>query len=48
MSKDIWTIIGMGMGGKGLAAQLGIDGLRLRVHDKVDEQIAGIRAAPTS
>jgi opine dehydrogenase len=45
MSKDIWTIIGAGMGGKGLAAQLGIDGLRLRIHDIDDEQVAGIRAA---
>ena len=43
--KEIWTIIGAGMGGKGLAAQLGIDGLRLRIHDVVDAQVAGIRAA---
>ena len=33
------------MGGKGLAAQLGIDGLRLRIHDVDDAQVAGIRAA---
>lgn len=45
MTKDIWTIIGTGIGGKGLAAQLGIDGLRLRVHDVVDAEVAGIRAA---
>ena len=45
MSKDIWTIIGAGMGGKGLAAQLGIDGVRLRIHDIDDAQVAGMRAA---
>lgn len=44
-TQDIWTIIGTGIGGKGLAAQLGIDGLRLRVHDVVDAEVAGIRAA---
>ncbi len=43
--RDVWCIIGAGMGGKGLAAQLGIDGLRLRVHDINEAQIAGIRAA---
>lgn len=43
--KDIWTIIGAGMGGKGLAAQLGIDGFRLRIHDIDDAQVAGIRAS---
>jgi opine dehydrogenase len=43
--KKPWTIIGAGMGGKGLAAQLGIDGLRLRIHDVDESQIAGIRDA---
>lgn len=45
MNEDIWTIIGAGMGGKGLAAQLSIDGIRLRIHDIDDAQVAGIRAA---
>jgi opine dehydrogenase len=45
MAQDVWTLIGAGMGGKGLAAQLGIDGLRLRIHDIDDAQVAGIRAA---
>ncbi len=45
MTSDIWTIIGAGMGGKGLAAQLGIDGIRLRIHDVDDAQVSGIRAA---
>ncbi len=43
--KEIWTIIGAGMGGKGLAAQLGIDGHRLRIQDIDEAQIAGMRAA---
>jgi len=43
--KEIWTIIGAGMGGKGLVAQLGIDGCRLRIHDIDDAQVAGMRAA---
>lgn len=42
---DIWCIIGAGMGGKGLAAQLGIDGVRLHVHDIDEAQIAGMRDA---
>ena len=41
--EKIWTIIGAGMGGMGLAAQLGIDGVRLRVYDVEEKQIAGIR-----
>ena len=41
--KKPWTIMGAGMGGKGLAAQLGIDGLRLRVYDVEESQISGIR-----
>jgi opine dehydrogenase len=45
MSNHIWTVIGAGMGGKGIAGQLGVDGFRLRVHDIVDAQVAGIRAA---
>ncbi|WP_428248317.1 NAD/NADP octopine/nopaline dehydrogenase family protein [Ferrovibrio sp.] len=43
--QDIITIIGAGMGGKGLAAQLGINGFRLRIHDIDDTQVAGMRAA---
>jgi len=42
---DIWCIIGAGMGGKGLAAQLGTDGMRLRVHDIDEAQISGMRDA---
>lgn len=42
---EVWCIIGAGMGGKGLAAQLGINGVRLRVYDMDEAQIAGIRAA---
>jgi opine dehydrogenase len=46
MSKnDIWTVIGVGMGGKGLLGALGIEGFRLRACDKDEAQIAGIRAA---
>lgn len=46
MTKDgIVTVIGAGMGGKGILAALGIDGYRLRAHDKVDAPVAGIRAA---
>ncbi len=45
MAQGVWTIIGAGMGGKGLAAELGIQGLRLRIHDIDDAQVAGIRAA---
>ncbi len=43
--QGIWTIIGAGLGGKGLAAQLGVDGLRLRLHDIDDSCVADIRAA---
>lgn len=43
--KEIWTIIGAGMGGKGLVAQLGIDGHRLRIQDIDEAQIAGMHAA---
>jgi opine dehydrogenase len=42
---DVWTIVGAGMGGKGLLAELGINGFRLRTHDKNEAQVAGIRAA---
>jgi len=44
-SDDVWCIVGAGMGGKGLAAQLGISGIRLHVHDIDEAQIAGIRDA---
>ena len=37
-----WAIIGMGMGGKGVAAELGLAGYRLRVHDIVEDQIRDI------
>ena len=38
-----WAIIGMGMGGKGLAAELGgVMGYRLRVHDIVEDEIRDI------
>ena len=37
-----WAIIGMGMGGKGVAAELGLVGYRLRVHDIVEDQIRDI------
>jgi 3-hydroxyisobutyrate dehydrogenase-like beta-hydroxyacid dehydrogenase len=37
-----WTIIGMGMGGKGLAAELGLAGYRLRVHDINEDEIRDI------
>ena len=43
--RDVWTVVGVGMGGKGLLAELGINGFRLRAFDKDDAQIAGIRAA---
>lgn len=44
-NSDVWTIVGVGMGGKGLLAELGIAGFRLRAFDKDDTQVAGIRAA---
>lgn len=43
--RDVWTVVGVGMGGKGLLAELGINGFRLRAFDKDDAQVAGIRAA---
>jgi opine dehydrogenase len=43
--NDVWTVVGVGMGGKGLLAELGINGFRLRAFDKDDAQVAGIRAA---
>ena len=44
MSKQTapWAIIGMGMGGKGLAAELGLMGYRLRVHDIVEDEVRDI------
>ena len=42
--SDIWTVVGIGMGGKGLLAELGVNGFRLRAHDKNDAQISEIRA----
>ena len=33
------------MGGKGLLAELGLQGIRVRAYDKDEKQIAGIRAA---
>ena len=41
----VWTVVGVGMGGKGLLAELGNAGYRLRAFDKDDAQVAGIRAA---
>ena len=43
--NDVWTVVGVGMGGKGLLADLGLNGYRLRAFDKDDAQVAGIRAA---
>lgn len=43
--SDGWTVVGVGMGGKGLIAELGIEGYRLRAFDKDDAQVAGIRTA---
>ncbi len=37
-----WAIIGMGMGGKGLASTLGLAGYQLRVHDIDEHQIRDI------
>ena len=37
-----WAIIGMGMGGKGLAAELGLAGYRLRVHDIDENEVRDI------
>ncbi|MER1966365.1 NAD/NADP octopine/nopaline dehydrogenase family protein [Castellaniella sp. GW247-6E4] len=44
-SSDTWCIIGAGMGGKGLVAELGTAGIRLHVHDIDEMQIAGMREA---
>jgi opine dehydrogenase len=41
--NDIWTVVGCGMGGKGLLGELGVNGFRLRAHDRNEAQIAGIR-----
>jgi opine dehydrogenase len=43
--NDVWTMVGVGMGGKGLVAELGTQGIRIRAYDKDEKQIAGIRAA---
>lgn len=43
--NDAWTVVGVGMGGKGLIAELGIEGFRLHALDRDESQIAGIRAA---
>ena len=43
--NEVWTVVGVGMGGKGLLADLGLNGFRLRAYDKDDAQVAGIRAA---
>jgi opine dehydrogenase len=43
--NDVWTVVGVGMGGKGLLAELGINDFRLRAYDKDDAQVAGIREA---
>ena len=43
--QDVWTVIGVGMGGKGLLADLGMNGYRLRAYDKDRAQVAGIQAA---
>jgi opine dehydrogenase len=43
--KEVWTVLGVGMGGKGLLADLGLNGFRLRAYDKDDAQVAGIRKA---
>jgi opine dehydrogenase len=43
--EDIVAVIGAGMGGKGILAALGLQGYRLRVRDRADAQVAGIRTA---
>ena len=43
--NEVWIVVGVGMGGKGLLADLGLNGFRLRAYDKDDAQVAGIRAA---
>jgi opine dehydrogenase len=37
------TVVGTGLGGKAVAAQLALNGLQVRVHDLVEAQITGIR-----
>jgi len=37
-----WAVIGMGMGGKGVAAELGVMGYRLRVHDIIEDEVRDI------
>jgi opine dehydrogenase len=43
-AQPVWAIVGAGMGGKGLAAELGLGGNRVRIQDIVEAQIAGIRS----
>jgi opine dehydrogenase len=43
--NDAWTVVGVGMGGKGLLAELGIGDFRLRALDRDESQIAAIRVA---
>lgn len=43
--KDVITMVGVGMGGKGLVGDLGLAGFRVRACDRDEAQIAGIRAA---
>lgn len=42
---DVWTVIGAGMGGKGLVGHLGAEGFRLRLHDIDEDMIAAMRAS---
>jgi opine dehydrogenase len=41
---DVWTVVGSGMGGKGLLAELGVNGFRVRAHDRNEAQIAAMRS----
>lgn len=41
----VLAIVGAGFGGKGIAASLGIEGFRIRLHDVDEAKVAPIRAA---
>ena len=44
MSECMVTIIGAGLGGIALVANLGLAGYRLRLHDRDERRIAAIQA----
>jgi opine dehydrogenase len=42
--NSVLAVVGAGFGGKGIAASLGLDGFRIRIHDIDPERVAPIQA----